>query len=56
MEWSCFLLAAEDSLGAKDFVGSKNASRKNPVFQTFGTDRRGSALDLLSLMWILRCL
>lgn len=46
---------AEDSLGAKDFVGSKNASRKNLVSPTSSIDPHDSVLDLLLPTLILRC-
>ncbi|ELZ16752.1 hypothetical protein C478_02622 [Natrinema thermotolerans DSM 11552] len=52
--WYSFLLVAEDSLGAKDFVASKNDWKKNRGFSMFGIDHLDSVLDLSLLMSRLR--
>jgi len=52
--WYSFLLVAEDSLGAKDFVASKNDSKKNRGFPMFGIDHLDSVPDLSLLMSRLR--
>jgi len=52
--WYSFLLEAEDLLGAKDFVASKNDSKKNQGFLMFGIDHLDSVLDLSLLTSRLR--